>query len=101
MDKETVQLEPAQMFCNIQKMNAVVDFKAYALYADETNHILTNNSIAIGCSSELPTIALEAITDDGRAFTPSIDGNNFNLFLYKLIHTITRFGGGCYKYWSS
>ena len=70
------------MFCSIQKMNAVVDFKAYALYSGEANHDVANNCIAINCSNELPSIALEAITDDGQVFTPSLSGK----FLYQSLY---------------
>ena len=85
MDKDTIELEPAQLFCSIQKMNAVLDFKAFATCSNINQfQEITNNCIEINCSSPLPTITLEAITDDGQAFTPSAEGK----YLYKFYNTI-------------
>ena len=75
MEKETITLEPAQLFCNMQKMNAVLDFKAFAACGSDQFQNVTNNYIGINCSSPLPTIALETITDDGQPFAPPPEGN--------------------------
>ena len=90
LDKETIALEPAQLFCSITKMNAVVGFKAFASCGNSDEfQVVTNNCIEINCSSPLPTIALETITDDGQAFTPPPEGKSYDDILYNTTLTIT------------
>ena len=71
-------------------MNAVVGFKAFAACGNSDEfQVVTNNCIEINCSSPLPTIALETITDDGQAFTPPSEGKSYNDdALYNTILTI-------------
>jgi hypothetical protein len=76
LDKETIALEPAQLFCSINKMNAFVDFKAFATCSNSDEfQVITNNNIEINYSSPLPTIALETVTDDGQVEGKSFDAN--------------------------
>ena len=91
MEKETITLEPAQLFCNMQKMNAVVDFKAFAACGNSDEfQIVANNYIEINCSSPLPTIALETITDDGQPFTPPSEGNLSMNTLYHYTNNLLK-----------